>query len=184
MDRPYIPVATLYAFAGQPAKARQLLARFQAEDAGEAKSGFFQRQIAELQGEIALAEGKAGDALPLFRKADVEEDGAPTQCDACTYYNLGRAFDKAGQTDSAQAYFEKYLAVPAVQDRRLPVEGRALATIQKRLGEIYDSKNERQKAIEHYAAFVDQWSAADPDVQPVVASVRKRLTELRSKEGR
>ncbi len=183
-DRPYVQVATLYALAGQPAKARQLLTRFKSEDAGEAKATYNIQPITQLEGEIALAEGKAAEAAALFRKADQQEGGAPVECEACTYFNLGRAFDKAGQLDSARAYFEKYLTVPAVPDRRLQIEGRALALIQKRLGELYDSRNERTKAIEHYAAFVDQWKDADADLQPVVASVRKRLVELQGREGK
>ena len=183
-DRPYLEVATLYALAGEPAKARQLLTRFKSEDAGQAKAAYNIQPITQLEGEIALAEGRAADAVALFRKADQQEDGSPVECDACTYFNLGRAFDKAGQLDSARAYFEKYLTIPAVPDRRLQVEGRALALIQKRLGEMYDSKNERLKAIAHYAAFVDQWKDADADLQPVVVSVKKRLAELRTKEGK
>ncbi len=183
-NRPYLNVATLYALAGEPAKARAMLARFKSEDPGEASAAYNVQPIVQLEGEIALAEGKAAEAIPLFRKADLAEDGSPIECDACTYYNLGRAFDKAGQPDSARTYFEKYLTIPPVPDRRLPVEGRALAMIQKRLGEIYDGRNERQKAITHYAAFVEQWKNADADLQPAVASVKRRLAELVAQEGR
>ncbi|MES2124585.1 MAG: protein kinase [Gemmatimonadota bacterium] len=183
-DRNHLTIATMYALAGEPTKARQMLARFQAEDPTEASASYNVQPIVELQGEIALAEGKGSEAVQLFHKAELQADGSLVECDACGYFNLGRAFDKAGQTDSAQAYFEKYLSVPNVMDRRLPIEGRALAVVQKRLGEIYDNKNDRQKAIAHYAAFVDQWKDADADLQPVVSTVKKRLTELRTKEGK
>ncbi|MEP6590266.1 MAG: protein kinase [Gemmatimonadota bacterium] len=183
-QRPYQIMARLYASAGEPAKARAMMARFKAEDPGEANAAYNIQPNTEIEGDMALAEGKAADAITLFRKADLQEDGLPAECDACTFFNIGRAFDKAGQADSVRIYFEKYLAVPRVQDRRLAIEGRARAVIEKRLGEIYDSRNERQKAIEHYAAFVDQWKEADADLQPVVATVKKRLTELRGQEGK
>ena len=183
VDRPYLVVATLYARAARPDKARQVLARFQSESAAEAKAPASKQPIAALMGEIALAEGKAEEAVKQFRAADIEEDGAPTVCEGCTYFNLGRAFDKAGQPDSVTAYYERYLAVPAAPGRRNN-DGQALAVIQKRLGEIYESKNERQKAIAHYGAFVEQWKAADADLQPAVASVKKRIAELQIKEGK
>ena len=44
----------------------------------------------------------------------------------------------------------------------------ALAAVEKRLGELYDSRNERQKAITHYAAFVEQWRDADAELQEVL----------------
>jgi tetratricopeptide (TPR) repeat protein/TolB-like protein len=181
IDRPYLGVATLYAEAGRADKARQLLARFDAEDpAAKAPNNGFQR--AAVLGEIALAENKPQEALRQFRAATVGEDGAPTGCDACNAFNVGRAFDAAGQPDSAIAQFTAYLAVPVA--RRINIDYRALARVEKRLGELYDARHDRQNAIKHYAAFVDQWKTADADLQPGVTSVRKRLTELRSQEGK
>ena len=56
--------------------------------------------------------------------------------------------------------------------------------MEKRLGELYDARHDRQNAMKYYAAFVEQWKTADADLQPGVSSVRKRLTELRSQEGK
>jgi tetratricopeptide (TPR) repeat protein len=178
-DRPYFWAATMLARAGKPDRARQVLARFRAEDPAEAGAAAIQQSIAVVNGEIALAEGKAAEALREFRAGDLGEDGAPIQCEACTLFNLARAFDAAGQADSGVGHFERYLGVSAA---RRPDQV-SLASVEKRLGELYDSRNERQKAITHYAAFVEQWQAADADLQPVVATVRRRLNELRGQEG-
>ena len=178
-DRPYFWAATMLARAGKPERARQLLARYRAEDPTGAAAAPNQRQIVVVDGEIALAEGKAAEAVQQFRAGDLREDGAPIQCDACTHFNLARAFDAAGQPDSAVSYFERYLAIPAPRRQ----DWISLAAVEKRLGELYDSRNERQKAITHYAAFVDQWKDADADLQPVVATVKRRLNELRGQEG-
>jgi TolB-like protein len=181
VDRPYFGIATLYAEAGRADKARQLLARFDAENpAAKAPNNGFQR--AAVLGEIALTENKPQEAIHQFRLASIGEDGASTGCDACNAYNLGRAFDAAGQPDSAIAQFKAYLAVPIA--RRTIIDYRALARVQKRLGELYDAKHDRQNAIKHYAAFVEQWQTADADLQPGVTSVRKRLNELRGQEGK
>lgn len=178
-DRPYFWAATLYARAGRADRARQLLTRYQADDPAGAGAASNQRSLAALNGEIALAEGKPAEALRQFRAGDIEEDGAPTGCEACTAYNLARAFDQSGQPDSAVAAYERYLAVPAP---RRP-DALSLAGVEKRLGELYDSRNERQQAITHYAAFVEQWKNADADLQPAVASVKRRLNQLRGQEG-
>jgi eukaryotic-like serine/threonine-protein kinase len=178
-DRPYVWAATLFAWAGRPERARQLLARYQAEDPAGAGAAQNRQSLAVAQGEIALAEGNSGEALRQFRAGDLEEDGAPTACEACTAYNLARAYDQAGQPDSAIGEYERYLTVPPVA-RPDPI---ALAEVRKRLGELYDSRNERQKAVAHYTAFVDQWKSADPDLQPVVKTVKRRLDQLRAQEG-
>ncbi len=179
-DRPYFWAATMLARAGKPDRARQLLARFRTEDPTGAAAGPNQQQLAVINGEIALAEGKHAEALTLFRAGDLREDGAPTQCEACTFFNLARTFDAAGQPDSALSYLQRYLTVSAP---RRP-DPQSLAAVEKRLGELYDSRHERQQAMTHYAAFVEQWKNADPDLQPAVATVKRRLDELRGQEGR
>jgi tetratricopeptide (TPR) repeat protein len=178
-DRPYFWAATMLARAGRPERARQVVARFRTEVPASAAAKVFQQPLTVVNGEIALAESKPAEAVQQFRAGDVAEDGAPIPCEACTHFNLARAFDAAGQADSAMAYFERYLAVPG---GRRP-DGASLATVEKRLGELYDSRNERQKAIVHYAAFVEQWKGADAELQPVVATVKRRLNELRGQEG-
>jgi len=178
-DRPYLGAASLLARAGKPERARQVLARYRAEDPTTAASASDQSSQAMAQGEIALAEGKWAEALQQFRAGDLREDGAPIGCEACTAFDLARAFDQGGQADSAVAQFERYLSFPAP---RRP-DGQTLAAVEKRLGELYDSRNERRKAVTHYAAFVDQWKDADAELQPVVATVKRRLNELRGQEG-
>jgi hypothetical protein len=60
------------------------------------------------------------------------------------------------------------------------MDGLALARVHKRLGELYDAKGDTANAVKHYAAFTDQWKNADPELQPVVQTVKKRLGELTS----
>ena len=88
--------------------------------AAKAPNNGFQR--AAVLGEIALAENKPQEALKQFRAAMIGEDGAPTGCDACNAFNLGRTFDAAGQPDSAIAQYTAYLAVPIA--RRLNIDFR------------------------------------------------------------
>jgi eukaryotic-like serine/threonine-protein kinase len=184
-DRPYNEVIELFARAGRPDRARALLANWQSSDLF-AKAPDAQWIIATMLGEIALAEGKTDEALRQFRAGSVGADGMPVPCLSCSYDAMARAFDAAHQTDSVMSYLERYLAVPQGQRGIGPnsSDSKALAAVEKRLGELYDSKNDKAKAIAHYAAFVDQWKSADADLQPAVATVKKRLNELRGQEGK
>ncbi len=184
-DRPYLPVIELYARAGDPARAEAMLNQALTEDPS-AKSPDARADFAMARGEIALARGNTADALQQFRAGGVGPDGAPVDCRACVDFAMARAFDQAGQSDSATAYLERYLAVPAVErgfNAGFSVDWKDLAAVQKRLGELYDAKHDRARAMQHYTAFVDLWKNADPDLQPVVAPVKRRLAELAAQEG-
>ncbi len=184
-DRPYVDLVELFARAGKPDRARAILAAWQANDVF-AKAPDARWVAADLQGEIALAEGKSDEALRQIRAASLGADGMPVACRSCSYEAMARAFDKLGRADSAMSYLERYLAIPPGERGFGPksADNRSLAAVQKRLGELYDSRNDRANAIKHYAAFVDLWQRADADLQPAVASVKKRLNELRGQEGK
>ena len=53
-----------------------------------------------------------------------------------------------------------------------------LAGVHRRLGELYEAKGDTAKAVAQYRAFVEQWKNAEPELQPRVAEVRKRLEAL------
>jgi tRNA A-37 threonylcarbamoyl transferase component Bud32/TolB-like protein len=180
-DRPYGFVATLYAWGGQPAKARQVMARYATEDPSGAKAPDSRPGTDEIQAEIALAEGRYDEALRRFRAADVGSDGAPQGCEDCAYFNYARVFDRAGRKDSALANYERVIEIPAGRRQQ---DWLFLAATHKRLGELYDERQDRERALAHYAAFVDLWKNADPVLQPMVATVRSRLGELAGQEGR
>jgi len=180
-DRPYSFVATLYAWAGQPGRARDILARYAAEYSEGAKAPAARAGMDGNLGEIALAEGKYDEALKRFHAADVGEDGAPQGCEDCAYFNYARVFDRAGLKDSALVYYQRYLAISPA---RRGQDWLSLAQTERRLGELYDERKDREQAITHYAAFVDLWKNADPELQPAVATVKTRLAELAAKEGK
>ena len=53
-----------------------------------------------------------------------------------------------------------------------------LAGSYKRLGELYEAKGDVKRAVELYDKFVALWKNADPELQPVVSDVRRRITRL------
>jgi tetratricopeptide (TPR) repeat protein len=181
-DRPYVEVILLYSEAGAAAKARQLFVRMQADRPEWARSPANRWLLSLLEGYVALAEQKYPEALRLLRAGAVAEDGAPIECRGCVRFGLGQAFDLAGQPDSAITYYEALLVLPPTERLTQGFEGARLAQVRKRLGELYDSKGDRGKAMQYYAEFVEQWKDADAELQPTVATVKRRLTELRGME--
>jgi hypothetical protein len=124
-------------------------------------------------GAIAIAEQRYDDAVREYRASD---RGA---CSVCVLADIGRAYDLAGNADSAIAVFARYAdgaERPAGQDARW------LPGIHKRLGELYEARGDRAKAASHYARFVELWNTADPDLQPRVAEARRRLQVLSREE--
>lgn len=116
-----------------------------------------------------------------FRLADRLPDGPATWFAIRAYADLGRAFDQAHLADSAIANFERYIDTP--QLNRLPWDATYLAAILRRLGELYEAKGNRTKAIEYYERFVGLWRNADPELKPRVAEVRQRIESLRAGGG-
>ncbi|HEY3934882.1 MAG TPA: serine/threonine-protein kinase [Gemmatimonadales bacterium] len=183
-DRPYFQVIELYAKAGKPDRARALLAELLASDPA-AKAPDARADIAMADGQIAVADGKYDDALRQFRAAEIRADGFPVECRACVEFELARTFDRLNQSDSALAHLEYYVSLPDAERATgfWVADVTDLAAVEKRLGELYDAKHDRARALQHYGAFVEQWKTADPDLQPVVASVRQRMAQLTAQEG-
>jgi len=48
----------------------------------------------------------------------------------------------------------------------------------RRLGELYEARGDRERAREYYGRFVDLWKGADPELQPQVRDIKRRIGEL------
>jgi tetratricopeptide (TPR) repeat protein len=182
-ERPYFMVAELYARAGRPDRARAILAQYEREVRDTALKRFQLPFVQRAQAEIALAERRPLEALALFRKADTLPDGPVDECAACIYAPIARAFDQAGVPDSAILAFERFLSLPA-----LPLGPEMhptyLAGTYKRLGELYEQQGNVGKALDYYGKFVALWKNADPELQPRVADVKRRIARLSDPERR
>ncbi len=186
-DRPWFDVITLYARGGAPDKAAGLLAAFRRDWPEAAASDAMISRVAIAEGEIALARGDAQGAIAKFRVAVERIAQHRTLCGPCALEGMARAFDAMHQDDSTRAYLERYEAIPVVNRNSIYIgisgdPGR-LAGVRKRLGELYDAAGEKQKALEQYGAFVQQWQAAEPALQPTVEQVKRRIAELTATEN-
>ena len=177
-DRPYTLLAWTYASAGRADRARAILAQFaQIKDTAYLRSQ--QPRVHFVLGEIALTEKRYPEAMAELRRSDVAADGHPIDEDPFRlHFYLGRAFDLANQPDSAIAELEEMLKQR--WDSRLDADQYVLAGAHKRLGELYDAKGDRERAISHLSRFVELWKKADPELQPSVTDATKRLAKLQA----
>ncbi len=168
VDRPYRRIARVYAMAGRADRARQL--RGQWEHALDESQRPAEERF-RWEGMIAMAEGRYRDAIAAYRAYHGEAG-----CNVCGLHELGRAYDSAGEADSALAVYERAVTLPDPQSLRY--EAWSLGSTYKRLGELYEACADREKALEYYDKFVELWNDADPELQPLVEDVRGRIARL------
>jgi len=181
-QRPYFDAAILYALAGRADRARAIIAKLdEIPDTTIKRSLKVDRHWA--MAEIAIAERRPRDAIVEIRQADSLPDGPSDDCARCTYAALGRAFDLAGMAASARYWFERYSETPPWRPTEPRRDPQYLAGTYKRLGELYEARGDRQKAVSYYTKFVELWKNADPELQPKVAEVRRSLARLDVESG-
>ncbi|MEO7455254.1 MAG: protein kinase [Gemmatimonadaceae bacterium] len=181
--RPYFLAASLYALGGRPDRAREVIAQYAADVKDTVLLRLRTPGLHNALGEISLAEQKPLEAVKEFRLGDVATDGPASNCRICLTANLARAFDQAGMADSALAAFERYVGTSDASRAEYDKDPTFLAGTYKRLGELYEAKNDKAKAASYYRKFVDLWKNADPELQPKVAEVRRRIARLGGIEG-
>lgn len=99
----YKQLVTLYAASGRPDRAGTLLGEYEAVVREQGGRGTMLPYHAAV-GAVAIADGRADDAIAAFRKADAGT------CTVCARPGLARSYDGAGQVDSAIADYERYVS--------------------------------------------------------------------------
>jgi len=169
-ERPWPTIARIAARMHDPAIAHLALDGFEHDLAAQAPDVDGSR--AYFTAHVALAEQKWDQAIEQLHEADKHA----SIFDKYALVALAQAHDFAGHSDSAIVYFEKFAAY---KDPNMNEDSQFLAGTYKRLGELYDAKGDRAKAIANFEKFVDLWKNAEPELQPKVAEVREKLTRLR-----
>jgi tetratricopeptide (TPR) repeat protein len=169
LDRPGTQVALVYALAGRREQARRLLAAFESEVPEGVRRGRWEWYRA--RGWLALMDGRPQDALSAF----VQGRPAST-CARCGAWDEGVAYERAGPPDSALAAYQR--AVGRDGHWKNQADQWGLASSLKRLGELYEARGDRARALKYYGRFVELWKEADPVLQPAVREVRGRMAAL------
>jgi tetratricopeptide (TPR) repeat protein len=120
---------------------------------------------------VALAEGRPREAVTAFVAGR-----NVTSCPDCGAWEEGLAFERANLPDSALAAYQR--AVGRGTFYKGIGDSWGLAPSLKRLGELYEERGDKQRALEYYGRFADLWKDADPALQPAVREVRARMGQL------
>ena len=169
----FLEAASLYAAAGRIERARSILNTItRTADPAALAATIPQRGIA--LGEIALAEGRTVEALAAFRHGDMADNSwVNGPCVVCILPRLARAADRAGWADSSRIFWERHVVTPSVG--REVADQWFLAMAYRRLSELYGAEGDRVKAAEYDQRLATLWQGADPELQPQVATARRRM---------
>lgn len=170
-ERPYAALAMLYADAGRPDRAREILAEYDTAVPPPFRFWVEHAQTRHAEVATAIAAGSP-EALDLAR-----ETARTTPCMICGLPMLGRAFEAAGHPDSAISVWERY--VDGSSATRVTLFDRwYLASILERLGHLHEQRGDTQSAARYLGRFVELWEHADPELQPRVTAARQRLSRI------
>jgi len=169
LDRPAAQVALVYALAGRREQARRLLATFEAEVPEGVRRGRWEWYRA--RGWLALVDGRPQDAV-----STLVQGRRAWNCARCGSWEEGVAYERAGLADSALAAYQR--AIGRDGPWKAQADQWGLGPGLKRLGELYESRGDRPRALEYYGRFVELWKEADPVLQPSVREVRGRMAAL------
>jgi len=168
-DRPYTAVAIAYALGGKTDEAQRMMTEYARNVPPQVQKGDPDRFTAA--GQIAMAQGRYADALASFQQSQIDNI-----CVLCNTFEIGAAYAKLSQPDSALVYYERYLHGGGVFRIFLDVDH--LAATYQRLGELYEEKGDRARARENYVKLADLWKNADPELQPIVKDTKERVARL------
>jgi tetratricopeptide (TPR) repeat protein len=176
LDRPGARVALVYAMAGRLADARKTLTQYESyvpEGYRRAEWEWYQAR-----GWIALLAGDgAGAAKTLISGRTARF------CHDCGFGDEAIAWERAGQMDSARAAYERAVAPGSIW-KAARGDPLSLAPSLKRLGELYEDRGDKAKALESYGRFIEVWKNADIVLQPQVREVKSRMAKLAGEGSR
>lgn len=169
-DRPYLRLAALELRLGRADRARRYVAEFE-----QARPAPLARAERVDLGAMKALLAAWGDKKPAEALTELPAE-LRLYCVHCWLHHRAEFFDAAGQRDSALAAYEAYSRNldPSswVSDRLW------LHSVYIRMGELYEEKGDRAKAVESYGKFTDLWKNADPELQPRVAEAKRRIAAL------
>jgi Flp pilus assembly protein TadD len=171
-DRPLVRLIGAAVSAGDRETATRLLEEFERNRGNiPGRAWTFLKDIARGQ-VLAMRKETIPEAVAELRKSR-------ETCKTCVEAHMGMAFDRAGMTDSALAHFQSWADVGEnLWEAGVYWHTAPIAYI--RLGELYEAKGDKTRALDFYGRFTELWREADPEFQPKVKEVRRRIAELRA----
>ncbi len=165
-DRHYDDFARVFAAAGNPTRARQLIARASEGPVDRALKVNPDRQWS--LGAVALSEHHASEALIRLREANATES-----CTICVLPDMARAYLAANEPDSARAVYERYLALP--WEWRFETDDTEMGPALLQLSALYQQHGDSARARASLDRLRTLWSNGDPEAVGILAA-RARAT--------
>lgn len=173
-DRPYVGLSRYFARAGRLNEAARLLAEYD-RDVPEGLRGANGERLGA-EGDLLLARGRIADAIGRYQAWYDDPGWCCFRAAQAGLFEIATAYEQAHRPDSALAYYERVVTTPSFD--RVYGDQLVLGPILKRLGELYEARGDRAKALDYYGRFVDLWKDADPELRPIVADARAALRRL------
>jgi eukaryotic-like serine/threonine-protein kinase len=168
-DRPYLALAWGLGALGAVNDAFTMLARYEREVPTEDRGGAVPLDWARTSAALRAAPDE--ELIGRLRRLAQED-----RCDICGLVEIGDAYLVLGQPDSALAVYRRYLETPSLW--RISDDAWELGRLLYRIGELHEARGEREQALSAYARLLELWKDADPEFQPQLAAVRRRVSEL------
>ena len=167
--RPYMGLGFAYAVAGRVDRVRQLRGEWirvrPAEQRTAADSVYWDALTAQ-------AEGRWREAAVAY-----DTHRVLSKCPNCDLVDAANAWERAGESDSALARYAVSVTLPEYRTNSGD-DSWTLGNTYRKLGEMYEARGDRAKALEYYGDFVQLWRDADAVLQPQVKEARARMAAL------
>ena len=125
---------------------------------------------------LSMRKETLSEALAGFHKSAVT-------CSYCVDPPMALAFDRAGMPDSTLVYLERWAdSGENIWEVGWYWDWAPVAYL--RLGELYEAKADTVKAVDFYGRFTELWREADPEFQPKVKDIIRRIAELTAEPRR
>jgi DNA-binding SARP family transcriptional activator/tetratricopeptide (TPR) repeat protein len=149
-------------------------ARVLARAADSSLDGRFAPTLAaSIRAHVAAVGGRDREALADLDAAGWEAAAPALVAEAYDRYFRAELLERAKREDEALGWLQSIA-------ERSAYELVYLAPSHLRQAEIYQRRNQRDLAAQHYRRFIELWREADPELQPVVAEARSQLATLES----
>lgn len=180
--QPALLMARFFARANQPQRATEFLAAYE-KSLPRALAKADPWPLRQARAALALANRDPNRAVAELRPRHLnlprndwfEEPLIPLD----SRPELARAWEKAGQPDSAIAVYERYVGARALF--RAEMDAFELAGAYERLAVLHETRNNLARAADYHRRMAALWHAADPQLRQRADAAMRRAVSL---EGR
>jgi DNA-binding SARP family transcriptional activator len=179
LGQPALMVARFFACANRPRRANEFLAAYDRflPEALEKSEPWLLRQT---RAQLALRTGNPDGAIAELRSGPpqihwnewYEEPFLPVE----SRPELARAWEQAGQQDSAIAVYERYLNARPLF--RVVLDAFELAGAYQRLAALYENRNDFARAAEYHRKLANLWRNADAPLRQQAEALLRRAESL------